>query len=50
MISELHESYEDFWSGYPSDPKTINFLKQWKKTYNDYPPIVRKSWKTLQRL
>jgi ribonuclease HII len=37
-------------SGYPSDPKTINFLKIWLEKYNEFPPHIRKSWKTSQEL
>ncbi|MEM1588227.1 MAG: hypothetical protein QXL90_04160, partial [Candidatus Bathyarchaeia archaeon] len=37
-------------SGYPSDPKTINFLKEWYKEYKCFPPIARKSWKTLKKI
>ena len=37
-------------SGYPSDPKTINFLKEWYKENECFPPIVRKSWKTLKKI
>ena len=32
---------EDFGSGYPSDPKTKEFLK---KNYKKYPKLFRKSW------
>ena len=36
-------------SGYPSDPKTVQFLKKLLKERNfeDIPPYVRKSWKTV---
>jgi ribonuclease HII len=37
-------------SGYPADPITIHFLKTWLETYNEVPPYVRQSWKTVQRL
>jgi ribonuclease HII len=37
-------------SGYPSDPKTINFLKKWYKENGDFPSIARKSWKTLKKI
>jgi ribonuclease HII len=37
-------------SGYPSDPKTIKFLKNWLEKYNEFPPHIRKSWKTSQEL
>jgi len=37
----------DFGSGYPSDPKTIKFLKE---NYGKYPEIFRHSWSSCQRL
>lgn len=36
----------DFGSGYPSDPKTINFLKE---NYDKYD-FFRKSWKTYKKV
>jgi len=50
IIEELKNKYGDFGSGYPSDKKTRNFLISWYKKYKDFPPIVRKSWKTLQKI
>ncbi|MEM3606243.1 MAG: hypothetical protein QXE30_01130, partial [Candidatus Bathyarchaeia archaeon] len=37
-------------SGYPSDSKTINFLKKWYEENGDFPSIVRKSWKTIKKI
>ena len=37
----------DIGSGYPSDPTTINFLKE---NYLKYAHIIRKSWMTYKRL
>ena len=36
----------DFGSGYPSDPKTIAFVKKYYKHFN----IFRKSWSTYQKV
>ncbi len=36
-------------SGYPADPKTIQFLKRLLKEKEDIPPYVRRSWKTVER-
>ena len=47
-ISKLWEEYGNFGSGYVTDPNTIAFLKEWRRTHADYPPIVRRSWKTLR--
>jgi len=49
IISSLWEKYGNFGSGYPSDPKTKKFLlNQVEK--GEIPQVVRKSWKTVQRL
>src|SRR3990170_3077481 len=36
-IAALSQKYGDFGSGYLTDPKTMNFLKQWLKTNGEYP-------------
>ncbi|RLG25247.1 ribonuclease HII [Methanosarcinales archaeon] len=36
-------------SGYPSDPKTKRFLEDWIRTHKEFPPFVRKSWKTVSK-
>ncbi len=48
-VKYLHLKYGDFGSGYPSDPKTIEWLRRFKDG-NELPPIVRRSWRTLKRL
>ncbi|QOJ79757.1 ribonuclease HII [Infirmifilum lucidum] len=50
IIRELKSTYGDFGSGYPSDPKTREFVKRWIEREGSLPPIVRKSWSTLERL
>ena len=35
-------------SGYPSDPKTKDFLKKFK--YDEMPDFVRRSWGTVQKI
>ncbi|MGB9902981.1 MAG: ribonuclease HII, partial [Methanothrix sp.] len=37
-------------SGYPSDPATVRFLRDWIAENGDLPPFARKSWSTAQRL
>jgi ribonuclease HII len=37
-------------SGYPSDPNTKKFLKNWLKKFGNLPPNVRHSWRTSQNL
>lgn len=44
IIEELKQKYGDFGSGYPSDKKTILFLKKLEEK-GEILPIVRKKWK-----
>jgi ribonuclease HII len=45
-LEELRREYGDFGSGYPSDPRTVAFLKD---NISALPPFVRSSWRTLSR-
>jgi ribonuclease HII len=47
-ISKIKKEFGDFGSGYPSDPKTISYLKN--TPYNDLPYFVRRSWATIERI
>ena len=49
-IAELAKVHGDFGSGYPSDPRTIDFLRHCIAGTGKYPDFVRVSWKTAQRL
>lgn len=49
-ISELRGRYGDLGSGYPSDPKTISFLREWVLRHGDLPPFARRTWITAERL
>jgi ribonuclease HII len=49
-VSDIAKSYGDLGSGYPSDPKTISFLRQCLSKLGDYPSFVRKSWKPAKRV
>ncbi len=49
-IKKLHEIYGDFGSGYPSDMRTINFLKNSIKNKININGIVRTQWKTYRNL
>jgi ribonuclease HII len=50
VIESLHGDYGDFGSGYITDPKTMSFLREWRRTHAEYPPIVRSSWKTIKEI
>jgi len=49
-VAELARVYGDFGSGYPSDQRTINFLKQLVEETGDYPEFIRKSWKPAKKI
>lgn len=49
-IDLIHKEYGDFGSGYPSDPRTVKFLKDWIKKNKKYPPFVRGSWLTAKEI
>lgn len=48
-VKRLKDVYGDFGSGYPSDPRTRDFLRKLMKE-GEAPEIVRRTWKTLKRL
>ena len=48
-VESLKRKYGDFGSGYPSDPKTISFLKEKGKELSN-EGIFRKSWQTWKKL
>jgi ribonuclease HII len=49
-VAALRREWGDFGSGYMTDPKTLDFLREWRKTHREYPPIVRLSWKTIKEI
>jgi len=51
LIEELKDEIGvDFGSGYPSDPKTRQFLREWFNEFGELPDIVRHSWKTAENI
>ena len=48
-IARLNKNYE-FGSGYPSDKKTVNFVKKMVSAKKPLPLFVRKSWKPVQKI
>ena len=49
-VGRIKHRIGDFGSGYPSDEKTINFLKSFYADNGKWPEGTRKSWKTLDRI
>lgn len=50
LIEELKNTYGNLGSGYPSDARTIEFLRSYVKKYKKAPDIARKSWETTKRI
>ena len=48
-IEKLRKTH-DLGSGYPSDSKTMRFIKEWISQNGDVPIFVRKSWKPIKIL
>jgi len=49
-IDKLKRVFGDFGSGYASDGKTRDFLKEFLEKNRKFPDCVRKSWKTLGKI
>lgn len=49
-IGLLSKKHGFMGSGYPSDSKTIKFLKNWINTNGEKPDFSRKSWKTWEKI
>jgi ribonuclease HII len=47
-IQRIREMYHDIGSGYPSDRKTMFFIKNWVMRYKCAPHFARKSWKPVR--
>ena len=48
-IARLRKEH-DLGSGYPSDRKTVEFVKKYYETQKTMPNFVRKSWKPTQKI
>jgi ribonuclease HII len=46
-IEEIKREYGEIGSGYAHDVLTVKFLRDYYSDHGDFPPIVRRSWKTL---
>lgn len=49
-IERLRQEYGDFGWGYPAEPKTRAFLKEFYERTGRFPECVRRKWRTLQKL
>lgn len=49
-IERLREEYGDFGWGYPSEPKTRVFLKEFYERTGRFPACARAKWRTLRDL
>ncbi len=49
-VEVLRTEYGDFGSGYVTDSRTLDFLRDWRRKHESYPPIVRLSWKTIKEI
>jgi ribonuclease HII len=49
-IGKIRMRYGDIGSGYPSDKKTIEFVRKWFREKKEIPPFARKSWKPAQMI
>lgn len=49
-VELLRKKWGDFGSGYPSDERTIAWLKDYYKKHNSFPEIARKKWSTLDSI
>ena len=48
-VAALRTQFGDFGTGYLTDPKTNQFLKDWLKAHSEYPDCIRKSWKPAKQ-
>ncbi len=50
IIEELKKKYGDLGSGYPSDVRSIEFLREWIKEKKNVPHFARKTWETTKKI
>ena len=50
IIKGLKNKYGDFGSGYSSDTRSIEFLREWIKKNKQIPPFARKTWETTKKI
>ncbi len=47
LVGELGQ---EVGSGYPSDPETVEFVRDWLASHTEHPPWLRASWATMRRV
>ena len=50
ILDGWRAEFGDFGSGYPSDPKTREWLADWARSGKDWPEFVRRRWATIEEL
>lgn len=50
LVSRIADEYGEVGSGYPSDPTTRTFLREYVRTHGDLPGCARTSWSTCADL
>ena len=47
-IEELKKKYGDVGPGYPSNPITMAWLRNWRAKHKEFPECVRRTWATAE--
>jgi ribonuclease HII len=47
-VARLAERFGDLGSGYPGDPATRTFIRDWVRTHDGLPDCARESWQTCR--
>jgi len=50
IVDQIRRRFGDFGTGYPSDPKTVEFVERWIREKKKLPDFVRRSWETTRRI
>lgn len=50
IIEDLKKKYGDFGSGYPSDIRSIEYLREWIKEKKSVPHFARETWETTKKI
>jgi|Deesub1362B_J571_1020462.scaffolds.fasta_scaffold12096_3 ribonuclease HII len=50
LIEGIKREIGDFGSGYPADPRTVEFLRRYCREHGELPRYVRRSWETAKRI